>query len=448
MINIPAVINLETPPPSSTLKGALLDPGALLNGTYRIERLLAEGGMGIVYLATHERLPGRFVVKTLHPSLADDPLAQERLHREAEVLANLNHPNIVKVLDFNRTADGIAYLVMEYLAGSELKEIICTRSLDPWEVARVVSAVSSALAAAHSCGIVHGDLKPENVLIVPVLGQEDVVKLIDFGVSNLCMSTGADVQAVVLGTPNYMSPEQISGSGPMVNERSDQFSLAVMTFEMLAGEQPFADSDDAHVLMRILNDPPARLHGRVSWVPRAVEPVLRRAMEKRPSSRFATVEAFAREFANALQADIGGGMTPVRDFTTAAPQPAPPARDAPPMRTGQSEMTQKLRPLPSHSKRRVGSTQAASMRILRPSACRRPGGRPVLWTVTLALAACVFFCPQERTRALVAGGRVMTGRLAELVIQTIDKGVNKTAAQAGILKPRSSDSGSAHPFPP
>lgn len=430
------------PQPSS------LGPGAMLNGTYRIERLLSEGGMGMVYLATHQRLGGQFVVKTLHPSLADTEAAQARLHKEAQVLASLNHPNIVKVLDFNRSETGMAYLVMELLDGRELKDVASTGELHPWDTAAVVREIAAALSAAHTRGVVHGDLKPENVIIMPVPGQCDSLKLIDFGVSNQCMSASIDAARVVLGTPSYMSPEQISGAGAAIDERSDEFSLAVLTFEMFSGELPFADPDDAGVLARILSEPPVRLAGRVPWNPSAVETVLRRALAKRRDDRFPTVEVFVRELETALRADIGGEPIPLR---LATPTPTAPAPVPSPLPPRARHTTQRLHPrvpqlsapLPSGS-RGFGVVQARRARANPP---RRPR-RPLQWAVTLALATCVYLFPPERTASLVVAGRSMSGRIAQLVRQTIDKGVNKTAAQAGILKPRSSDSSSAQPFPP
>jgi eukaryotic-like serine/threonine-protein kinase len=309
----------------------------VLNETFRIQRLLAEGGMGMVYLATHQRLSGRFVVKTLHPKLAmhvaphlevgrqererrarDWSAARARVRREAEVLARLAHPNIVKVVDFNETTAGVPYLVMEHLEGRTLNELARARTLTPWDVASIISDLASGLAAAHAVGVFHRDVKPENVIAVPVPGRRDMVKLIDFGVSNLCVEaerrTGDRV--VMIGTPNYMAPEQILGGWggqgkgqeegrEEVDGRSDAFALAAIAFELLAHHQAFSDPDDARLLERIVHGPTPRLAGRVPFPADAIDSVLERGLAKRPASRFPTVLDFAAALDEAIHADLG-----------------------------------------------------------------------------------------------------------------------------------------------
>ena len=317
--------------------GGVLEAGMVLNQTFRIQRLLAEGGMGMVYLATHQRLSGRFVVKTLHPKLGmqvvphlevgrqererrarDWSVARARVRREAEVLARLAHPNIVKIVDFNETTAGVPYLVMEHLEGRTLNELARSRTLTPWDVAAIIRDLASGLAAAHAVGVFHRDVKPENVIAVPVPGRRDIVKLIDFGVSNLCIEaerrTGDRV--VMIGTPNYMAPEQILGGWggqaegkPEVQEevdgRSDAFALAAIAFELLAHRQAFSDPDDARLLERIVHGPTPRLAGRVPFPADAIDAVLERGLAKRPAARFPTVIDFAAALDEAIRADLG-----------------------------------------------------------------------------------------------------------------------------------------------
>jgi serine/threonine protein kinase len=288
-----------------TLGPTPLTPGSILQKTYRIRHRIAEGGMAMLYLATHERLPGLFVVKTPHPHLSDTEQMTARLRQEAEVLASISHPNIVRVFDFNETPTGTPYMVLEYLDGRDLNDILRTRRLRPWEVAAIVRQIASALGAAHTNNVIHRDLKPENVIVVPGHGHGDVVKLIDFGVSKIWRSARIKSNTGIIGTPHYMSPEQAHGSKVEVDGRTDQFALAIMTYEMLAQETPFAGDDALAVLYRIVNDETPPLGSKVDWSPRNVDATLRRALSKDPADRYASVQDFSAAFDEALRADIG-----------------------------------------------------------------------------------------------------------------------------------------------
>jgi serine/threonine protein kinase len=448
-------------------RGKGLEPGFLLNDTFRIRHLIAEGGMGLVYLATHERLPGLFVVKTPHPTLVDGDQIAARLRQEAKVLATLNHPNIVKVFDLNDTPDGIPYLVMEFLDGRDLNEILRARALRPWEAGAIVRQVAAALGAAHACKVVHRDLKPENVLIVPVSGQEDVVKLIDFGVSKLGRSTRSNTGTEIIGTPNYMSPEQAHGDRHQVDDRTDQFALAVMTYEMLAREPPFVSEDPMKVLYRIVNEPLPLLARKVNWDPANVDQVLRRGTAKDPGARYASVREFSEALDAALQADIGGSREPLHLFSpegslkrVSGVERVPIASDeraaaiAPQVRAdarqdSRSEALSEGRAAVPSNLRTV-RTQPVSLRRR-----RRHGGGLLLLTATAAAAAAVLLF-QPQMPPLVADGLSgiaerlsgVGGRFQQFLAQTRVRGLMSTVADPGTLQPRSSDSGSAHPLPP
>ena len=189
--------------------------GVLLADTYLLGRPISRGGMGEVFEATHARLPGRYAVKILLPELIGHREAFARFCREAEVMSELRHPNVVQIFDFNTTPDGRPYFVMEFLEGRDLETRLNDAGPLPLPFAvRVVDAVASALAAAHAHGIVHRDLKPANIFLVTVDGQPDeLIKVLDFGISKVraagtLLSTPSDV----LGTPPYMSPEQARGA--------------------------------------------------------------------------------------------------------------------------------------------------------------------------------------------------------------------------------------------
>jgi eukaryotic-like serine/threonine-protein kinase len=430
--------------------GSDLVPGCLLNGTFRIRHPIAEGGMGVVYLATHERLPGLFVVKTPRPSIVGDDQIAARLRQEAQVLASLNHPNIVRVIDFNETSAGTPYVVMEFLDGRDLNEILRARPLRPWEVAAIVRQVADGLNMAHACNIVHRDLKPENVLIVPLVGREDVVKLIDFGVSKLGSSPRSYTGKDLIGTPNYMSPEQASGDRQQVNARTDQFALAVMTYEMLAGEPPFADSDPLAVLYQIVNEPAPPLAKKVDWKPTAVERVLRRGMEKDPRARFATVREFSGALHQALHADVGGPREALRLFANgvgarpARPRPEEPRTASPPVVSG----IQPIRAsacLGARPEIRTDTSPAPRSHARRP----RKAGTAAWLLLAATVIAAGFLLWHPRARPAITSWRSELGfRVQALLVQTRTMGVSSTVAKPGIFQPRSSDSGSAQPSPP
>ena len=218
----------EVPP--GTAEVPAHDAGHLLGGTYRLEREIGRGGMGEVYLATHARLPGRYAVKLLLPELAENREAFTRFCREAEIMSELRHPNIVQIFDFNIAPDGRPYFVMEYLEGRDLEARLASGPLPLAAVVRIVNAVASALAAAHAHGVVHRDLKPSNIFLATINGQTDeLVKVLDFGISKIRSAPQHIVSSTnMLGTPPYMAPEQVRGHVDAVDGRTDQFALGVI----------------------------------------------------------------------------------------------------------------------------------------------------------------------------------------------------------------------------
>jgi hypothetical protein len=295
-------------PPSRRLPPAYdreLEPGALLGGTLRIGQRLAAGGMGVVYVATHERIPGLFAVKTIPLGSPDVDELAARLRQEARVLARVQHPHVVRLFNCDDTASGTPYLVMEYLEGCDLGDLLRTGPLPPGQAVAVVKEIAEALAAAHACDVVHRDLKPENVMIVSNPGRADSCKLIDFGASKVTWSAGVTTQGQLIGTPYYMAPEQVQGDGE-VGAKADQFALAMMTYEMLTGKLPFFGQDAMAIMRRILSEEIPPLGPNLAWTPTAVEPVLRRALRKDPRGRFAGVRQFADALGAAMASDLGG----------------------------------------------------------------------------------------------------------------------------------------------
>jgi eukaryotic-like serine/threonine-protein kinase len=313
--------------------------GSVLEGAYRITRLIGQGGMGAVYEAVQLRLNKRVAVKLMARDLAANREALARFHREAEITSHLGHPHLVTVMDFGQAESGEPYLVMEYLEGEDLEHRLRRVGHMPVETAvHVVRQVASALGAAHDQGVVHRDLKPGNVFLLQIPGEPDFVKVLDFGISKMkAARTQLTNASAVMGTPNYMSPEQATGMVDEIDHRTDQWALACIAWEMLLGRGPFVADEVAALLYQIINLDPHPLAPRVPGLPPTVETVLRRALSKRPADRFPSIREFSGAFeavaagwpADATPAPVLVSATPSASATIgygATPALGPPAR--------------------------------------------------------------------------------------------------------------------------
>ena len=267
--------------------------GSTIADTYTIERELGRGGMGIVLLASHARLPGKKVaIKVLDTRMATEEMLA-RFKREAHIVSVLAHPNIVHVEDYNVASDGTPYLVLEYLQGESLAQRLSRGPLDLELTLSLARQIGSALAAAHARGIVHRDLKPQNVFLVPTEldGRVlEVAKVLDFGISKMLDSETVQTEEhSLLGTPQYMAPEQATGQHQTLDLRTDLFSLGAIVYEMLRGRPAFAGASVPEVVFKVVYEQPAPLPAQV---PEAVVAAIGRAMAKAPGDRFSSVAAF------------------------------------------------------------------------------------------------------------------------------------------------------------
>ena len=275
--------------------------GTVLEGAYRITRLIGEGGMGAVYEAIQLRLNKRVAVKLMARQLTANQDALTRFRREAEITSRLGHPNLVNVIDFGASEAGEPYLVMEYLEGEDLDHRLGRRGSLPVDLAvHIAKQTASALAAAHAQGVVHRDLKPANVFLLNVPGELEFVKVLDFGISKV-KAAGVKLTkaAVALGTPNYMSPEQAAGRTDEIDHQVDQWALACITWEMLCGHTPFVADDITALFYQVMNLQPQSLLLRVPGLAPEAELVLLKALSKSPKDRFASIREFGHAFETA-----------------------------------------------------------------------------------------------------------------------------------------------------
>jgi len=300
--------------------------GSVLGGSYRITRLIGQGGMGAVYEGVQTRLERRVAVKLMARELSSNPEAIARFRREAEVTSQIGHPHIVQVFDFGQAPGGEPYIVMEYLEGEDLEKRIQRVGQLPLPAAsQIVRQVSSALSATHAKGIIHRDLKPANVFLLSVEGETDFVKVVDFGISKVrSASTKLTAALAVMGTPNYMAPEQAAGRVNDIDARTDQWALACIAYELVAGRPPFVGEDVASLLYQVIHQAPDPLAAFNPGLPSAVDGVLRRALSKTQAERFPTLTEFSRAFEGAAagRAVPATAVAPARPPTAVAAGPA------------------------------------------------------------------------------------------------------------------------------
>jgi serine/threonine protein kinase len=276
--------------------------GTLLDDAYELTRFIDAGGMGRVYEALEMRLSRPVAVKIMSSDLADDEQALARFQREVRITSQLAHPHVVQLLNYGTTEAGEPYLVTEYLEGETLEERLArVERLSAASTGRILTQVASALTAVHAKGIVHRDLKPSNVFLLSVEGAEDFVKVVDFGVCKIRSSNSRLTRAfTMVGTPEYMPPEQAQGRIEDIDQRTDQWALGCLGWRMLTGRNPFKGRTLEELVEKIICEEPPPLAELAPDAPPPVEAVLRRALSKRRSERFPSVRAFAQAFNRAI----------------------------------------------------------------------------------------------------------------------------------------------------
>ena len=316
----PTAATTPVPPPRPTVGGRVEQEapvthgnltGKILDGRYRIARKIGEGGMSFVYLASDVATEQRYAIKVLSAALSADANAMARLRREASLGMRLAHPNVCHIIRLGETQDGLVYVVMPYVEGEVLSDRNNRLGTIPLaDVVAFVRDIAAGLHVAHELKIVHRDLKPENVMICPKPGGGERAVVMDFG---LAKERRADAElqkltatGIILGTPEFMSPEQLRGRP--LDPRTDIYSLALMTYEMLTGKLPFSGRTQQEMMIaRLRSEPmPLRSAAPALALPEAVERVLTKAMHRDPGDRYASAPEFAQALAAAAKGGGGG----------------------------------------------------------------------------------------------------------------------------------------------
>ncbi len=342
-----------TPPvqvsPEALLRTGPPRGGRTLAERYRLERQIGIGGYGAVFDAYDTRLRKRVAVKVLSPALSQSPEEIERFRREAVAASQVRHEGIVDVTDLDRDADGTFFIVMEYLGGVDLGDVLdAYESLEPPRALEIAEQCANALAAAHEVGIVHRDLKPANIFLTTTRSRADIVKIIDFGISKVIHQTGegADLTSAskTVGTPAFMSPEQ-ARTGGKIDVRTDVYALGVILFVMLTGELPFKGDSALEILTNHLTQrrvPPSAVNQALKEHP-ALDELVLRAIAIEPSDRYRSME----EFGQAIRA-------------CAAALRGAPALGPEKKRGAMDERTAAVSPLPSPGASALGKASAAN----------------------------------------------------------------------------------------
>jgi eukaryotic-like serine/threonine-protein kinase len=357
--------------------------GTLLAGKYRVERELGRGGMGVVYEARHVELDQRVAVKLLLPEALGNAEAVSRFLREARAAARITSDHVVRVFDVGTVDGGQPFMAMEYLEGRDLGAVVAERArLPAAEAVGYLLEACEAIAEAHANGVVHRDLKPSNLFLMRKRDGSSVVKVLDFGISKVSHASGSDGAvtrtAALMGSPLYMSPEQMASSRD-VDHRSDIWALGIVLYELLAGRVPFVAETLPQICVAVMNHPALPVSSVVSDVPAGLSAVVERCLAKSPAERYQTIAKLAEALAP-YAAGGSGALHRITQSFTGAPAELSPAQAV----TAGS-----------------GATQGAWGKT-RPPQDRRP----LVWVVAgfgfLAVGAALYFGMRGRDPAEVA----------------------------------------------
>jgi serine/threonine protein kinase len=306
-----------------------LAPGEVVADRYRIVEFLAEGGMGAVYRAEHMHMRKAFALKVLHSRLVKSPEIVARFEREAIAAGSIDHPNVASATDFGRLPDGSFFLVLEFVRGRSLRDLLDAGAVEHGRAVKIMRGIVAGVGAAHGKGIVHRDLKPENIMLVDNDGDPDFVKVLDFGIAKVdpiapsgSASGAVQLTAIgsVIGTPEYMSPEQALGEA--IDTRSDMYSIGVIFYELLSGACPFVGSAVAILQRHVLEPPPAFSPELMAKIDPRTNDIVQKLLAKQPQERFDSLSTLGAQLAEidapAARVVIDASALPAPPATTTA----------------------------------------------------------------------------------------------------------------------------------
>ena len=305
--------------------------GSIIAERYLVLSKLGEGGMGQVYLAEHVKMGRKSAVKVMNPGTVNDADAISRFNREAANASRISHQHAAQVYDFGETPDGLIYLAMEFVEGEPLTDILARDgALPPERAGEIVRQTAEALQVAHDLGIVHRDLKPDNIMLAKFRDGSDCVKVVDFGIAK---AAGVEAQKVtrtglVIGTPEYMSPEQIAGDP--LDARSDIYSLGLVAYNILTGRLPFNSKTAQESVIMRLTEPPMRLaqtRPQIAWTPK-VQEVMDKALQREAALRYGSANEFGRALSSAVQGLSSATQAGIPEVVSKSDVRVPPTRVA------------------------------------------------------------------------------------------------------------------------
>ena len=355
----------------------MLSPGTIVSG-YRVDGVLGEGGMGIVYRATQLSLSRTVALKILATELSQDTAFRERFRREGLLQAAIDHEHIVTVYEAGDTEHGL-FLAMRLIRGPTLKDMILSGELDPARTLRILAQVAGALDTAHDVGLTHRDIKPQNILI----GANDHAYLADFGLTQASDEVSLTETGQFIGTIDYVAPEQVQGQG--TSARSDVYSLTAVLYEALTGHVPFARQNEAAVLYAHISEPPPRATERRGDLPQEIDAVIARGMAKAPGDRYASAGELIQEARAAF------GDQPAAETTMRPQAPAPAGARGEIIPAGDRTVTRRAQP--------AGSPAAATtLAAQAPAAVTTPAAAAAAATAPAAAATAPAAAPPRAAR--------------------------------------------------
>jgi serine/threonine-protein kinase len=420
--------------------------GKTLKGAYFIQQKIGDGGMGQVYKAVHVDLDAPFAIKIVRSSLLADPGVVGRFQREARAASRLHHPNVIAVTDFGQTEDGVLFMVMEHVAGKNLARIIADEApLPERRVVHIGAQILSGLSEAHANQILHRDLKPENVMVESRRDTQDSIKVLDFGIAKVLMTeapaTTMTRAGLVVGTPGYMSPEQMTGEE--LDARSDLYAVGVVLYEMLTGKLPYSASTPIQMAHRQMTEaPPPPSTRRPDPVSPALESLVMRALSARREDRLGSADEMREMLLQCVFDDAPGKvLTPAAvQPTVVMPRPASgPLKEAsqPPE---EAAKTARLEPPPREPTPRPSSSPGSAGGAIDPAALKTVEQRalqflgPVAPVVVRKARAAAGTLPElvEKVATFVPAGAQRTEFLAAFQVQHPTPGATRAQTPAQV----------------